>query len=80
MREPVAAIDCFLPANPAARRIVRDGELLVHGVRLNETEFRNDPAWPATTSSVATLLKSVPCRRRTCRMRCFAMRRRSADS
>jgi len=50
----------FCPANPAARRIVRDGELLVHGVRLNETEFRNDPAWPATTSSVATLLKNVP--------------------
>lgn len=50
----------FCPANPAAGRTVCDGELRVQGMPLQETEFRNDPTWPATTSRLATLLQPVP--------------------
>lgn len=44
------------PANPAAGRTVRDGVLLVHGVPVAETEFRNDPGWPVKESRLATVL------------------------
>jgi uncharacterized protein YgbK (DUF1537 family) len=40
------------PANPAVGRTVRDGILFVNGVRLEETDFRHDPAWPAKTGEV----------------------------
>lgn len=44
------------PANPGAGRTVLNGVLQVNGVMLRETDFRNDPAWPATTSEVWALL------------------------
>jgi len=44
------------PANPAVGRTMRDGRLLVHGVAVSESEFRNDPGSPATESCVATVL------------------------
>jgi len=52
----------FCPANPEVGRVVVDGKLLVGGVPLAQTDFRNDPAWPATTSDVRELLarQSVP--------------------
>ncbi|MST93685.1 MAG: four-carbon acid sugar kinase family protein [Pedosphaera sp.] len=40
------------PANPAVGRTVRDGILYVNGVRLEKTDFRHDPAWPAKTGDV----------------------------
>lgn len=44
------------PANPATGRTVRDGILLVDGVPLSETPFRDDPIWPARDSRIAPLL------------------------
>lgn len=44
------------PANPAAGRTVRDGVLLVEGVPLADSAFRDDPLWPATESRVAAHL------------------------
>lgn len=46
------------PANPAVGRTVRDGTLFVHGVPLAESDFRNDPQWPAKSSRVAEILES----------------------
>ena len=44
------------PAFPAAGRVVRDGNLLVHGVPLADTEVGNDPLSPVGTSSVHNIL------------------------
>ena len=44
------------PANPRVGRTVRNGVLHVGGVPLEQTDFRNDPLWPASTGDVATLL------------------------
>jgi uncharacterized protein YgbK (DUF1537 family) len=45
------------PAFPATGRTVRDGNLLVHGVPLNETEVAKDPLSPLHTSQVAGILR-----------------------
>lgn len=50
----------FAPANPPAGRIVRDGLLLVHGRPLAETEYAQDPIWPARESSLHRLLSEIP--------------------
>ncbi len=42
----------FSPANPAARRTVRKGILLVQGVPVAETEYGRDPVSPARSSVV----------------------------
>lgn len=44
------------PANPRVGRTVRDGQLLVHGVPVAETEFARDPVSPVRESSIAKLL------------------------
>jgi uncharacterized protein YgbK (DUF1537 family) len=44
------------PSFPAAGRVVRDGELLVHGVPLAETEVGEYPLSPTATSNVAEIL------------------------
>lgn len=46
----------YVPAFPAAGRTVRDGNLYVDGVPLNETAFANDPLAPVTTASIAERL------------------------
>lgn len=45
----------FCPANPPAGRIVRDGQLFVHGVPLADSEFNRDPLSPSITSRLADL-------------------------
>jgi uncharacterized protein YgbK (DUF1537 family) len=45
------------PAFPQLGRTVRDGQILVRGVPLDQTEFRQDPRWPATTASLAEILR-----------------------
>lgn len=44
------------PAFPANGRTVVGGRLLVRGVPLDETEFAQDPVWPARDSAVAAAL------------------------
>ena len=44
---------CLLvPANPGLGRVISDGQYLVNGVPLHETDFRLDPEYPATTADV----------------------------
>jgi len=45
------------PANPAGGRKIVDGTYFVNGVPLHQTDFANDPEFPATTSNVAELLQ-----------------------
>lgn len=45
------------PSFPATGRVVRNGQLLVHGVPLAETEVGRDPLSPTDTSCVADILK-----------------------
>ncbi len=52
------------PANPSTGRTVRDGILLVDGVPLSETPFRDDPIWPASDSRIVPLLGD-------CGLECF---------
>ena len=47
----------FCPANPLTGRTVIGGRLLVHGVPLERTDFRDDPYWPATTSDIGAMLE-----------------------
>lgn len=48
---------CLLaPANPAAGRIIRQGQYFVHGQPLHKTGFRNDPRHPRVTADVTALL------------------------
>lgn len=59
--EPILAGDnappvLFCPANPRAGRTVRNGVLHVHGVPLEQTDFREDPLRPATSGNIAALL------------------------
>ena len=42
----------LVPANPSKGRIVRDGEYLINGVPISQTDFSFDPEFPAFTSSM----------------------------
>lgn len=46
----------FVPANPGKGRVIRDGRYLINDVPLPETEFRNDPEFPARAADVRGLL------------------------
>lgn len=47
----------LVPANPSRGRLVRRGRYFIHDVPLENTVFRNDPEYPARTSSVAELIR-----------------------
>lgn len=47
------------PAVIDAGRIVRDGQLWVHGVLLHESHFAHDPRWPARSSRVDELIATA---------------------
>jgi D-threonate/D-erythronate kinase len=49
----------FCPAFPDAGRTVSDGVLLVNGVPVHETGFRDDPVTPVLESHLPTLLSAV---------------------
>jgi uncharacterized protein YgbK (DUF1537 family) len=51
------------PSYPANGRIVRDGQLYVHGVPLHETSMRNHPLTPMSDSDLARLLQPQTRRR-----------------
>ncbi len=48
----------LVPANPSKGRIIHDGNYLINGKLLSETEFANDPEYPARTSNVLELTAS----------------------
>ncbi|MCE5185952.1 MAG: four-carbon acid sugar kinase family protein [Planctomycetaceae bacterium] len=50
-----AARVLLVPANPSKGRILRDGQYLIQGKPLCETDFACDPEYPATTSDVLRL-------------------------
>ena len=45
----------LVPVNPSKARIVRNGHYLINGTPLSETDFANDPEYPASTSNVLEL-------------------------
>jgi uncharacterized protein YgbK (DUF1537 family) len=47
----------LLPANPHLARTIVNGQYLVNGQPLHQTNFANDPEFPAKTSSVTGLLE-----------------------
>jgi uncharacterized protein YgbK (DUF1537 family) len=52
---------CLLvPCNPSMGRTIRQGVYFIGESRLEETDFRNDPQHPATTSKAVDLLKRDP--------------------
>jgi uncharacterized protein YgbK (DUF1537 family) len=46
------------PANPTKQRIISNGQYFIDGRPLNETDFANDPDFPATSSRVTDLLNA----------------------
>lgn len=53
----------LIPQNPSKGRVIRGGEYMINGVPLHETPFAYDPEFPASTSSVESILsgsKSLP--------------------
>ena len=52
----------FTPANPRVGRTVRNGELLVGGVPVAQTDFARDPVTPVRESSIRRLLGDVSAR------------------
>lgn len=46
----------FIPAFPAMGRVTRGGVQLLNGVPISETEFRDDPLNPITTSNIKAII------------------------
>ena len=47
------------PANPTKARVISDGQYFIDGRPLHETDFANDPDYPAASSSVIDLLDTT---------------------
>ena len=57
MQKTLGVERCLLvPANPAVRRVIKDGKYFVRGKPINQTDFRHDPAHPRRSASVKELL------------------------
>ena len=57
MQKTLGAERCLLvPANPAARRVIKNGKYFVRGKPINQTDFQHDPAHPRRSASVKELL------------------------
>jgi len=46
----------LVPANPAAGRVIRDGNYFIHDRLIHETDFRNDPRHPRLFAQVSELI------------------------
>ncbi len=55
----IIGFDCalLLPQNPSKGRIISNGRYFINDVPLDETDFRNDPEFPAHSSYIKELLK-----------------------
>lgn len=49
----------YVPAYPEMGRTVRDGQLLVSGLPVHQTEFAGDPLNPVRNSDIATILNGL---------------------
>lgn len=47
-----------VPANPSLGRTIENGKYYIYGVPISETDFANDPEFPARSSSVTDILKA----------------------
>ena len=57
MQKALGVERCLLaPANPASRRVIKNGKYFVRGKPINQTDFRHDPAHPRRSASVKELL------------------------
>lgn len=57
VQEALGLARCLLvPANPAARRTIKNGKYFVRGKPINQTDFRNDPSHPRRSAKVTELL------------------------
>lgn len=57
MQKALGVERCLLvPANPAARRVIKNGKYYVRGKPINQTDFRHDPAHPRCSANVKELL------------------------
>lgn len=50
----------YLPANPSKGRTIRGGRYFIGSVPLDQTEFKFDPEFPATTANVAAAIGVAP--------------------
>lgn len=50
----------YLPANPSKGRTIRGGRYFVNGVPIDQTDFKLDPEFPATTANVAAAIGVSP--------------------
>lgn len=48
----------IVPANPSLKRTIQHGEYFIDGVRINETDFANDPEFPVKSAQVSKMLSS----------------------
>ncbi len=46
----------YLPENPSRGRVIQGGRYFINNIPLDQTEFRNDPEFPARTASVTEIL------------------------
>jgi uncharacterized protein YgbK (DUF1537 family) len=48
----------IMPANPLLVRTIENGEYFINGIKINETDFVDDPEFPIKTASVRELLNN----------------------
>src|SRR4030095_1180216 len=56
LRVMATSLAVLAPANPSRGRTIKGGQLLIDGLPLHESLFRQDPEQPRNTSNVAELL------------------------
>ena len=50
----------YMPANPSKGRTIRGGRYFIDGNPLEQTEFKDDPEYPAVTANVAAAIGVMP--------------------
>lgn len=50
----------YLPANPSKGRTIRGGRYFINGLPIDQTDFKLDPEFPATTANVAAAIGVSP--------------------
>lgn len=50
----------YLPANPSKGRTIRGGRYFINGEPIDQTDFKLDPEFPATTANVAAAIGVAP--------------------
>ena len=57
MRELGRDVALLVPANPSLGRVIRDGQYLIRGVPIHQTEFVHDPGHPRRSARVLDLVR-----------------------